>query len=116
MIKSTKRILYDAERKLRKGWSQGHSTRSRDGTPLELDLINAGYKPYSWCLAGAIAHADRWVYSAEYYKAIDALIKAIARKTKKKRRDFNYLVSWNDSPRRKKKDVLKIIQLARKLA
>lgn len=115
MNKSTKRILYDAERKLRKGWSQGHSTRSLDGTPLDLDLIKQGYKPYYWCLIGAIGHADGLSYSEEFKKAIKILTKAVARKTKK-RVSFDFLVKWNDSPRRKKKDVLEVIRMARELA
>lgn len=115
MNKSEKRILYEAECKLKKGWTQGWSTRSKDGTPLDLSLLRQGFKPYSFGLLGAVGHTVMWNYSDEWEQAIDSLKKALARKIKK-RVNFDRLVIWNDSPRRKKEEVIALVRRARAIA
>ena len=112
-MKSAKDILRDALAKLRRGWVQGFSAISKDGIRLEPGSTIKGAR---YCVAGAVSHStdDRRYQCPQYDKAISALVKALARKTKK-RANFDKLIEWNDSHRRKKKDVIELVKSATKI-
>lgn len=131
MKKTARQVLYDAWRKVNKGWNKGESLRCVCGDPITFfggphAEIGPGRSHFSssnrehkvriasWCMPGAIGHASDHDYDSKGYTgAIDAAIKALAKRTKKKA-NFDILVAWNDSKQRKKNDVLSLLKEARK--
>jgi len=128
MKKTPKQVLYDAWRKVNKGWNKGESLRCACGDPItffagpwsdvgksHFTSSNREHKVRiaSWCMPGAIGHAAAHDYNAKGYTgAMSAVIMALAKRTKKKA-NFDVLVQWNDSRQRKKEDVLSLLKDAR---
>jgi hypothetical protein len=112
MSKSVKRILYDAQRKVQKGWAQDAMAKNKDG-----DMASSQSAAVSWCLVGALQVAANGDWQT-CNKAKTCVRKAICRKQRKSKQNhlFTSIISWNDRKHRTKQQVLDVLELAKDYA
>ncbi len=102
------RILIDA-RELIEGegkWCQGAYAKNGQGWPVSEFSPNA----CSWCLLGAILKLSVCENREITHEVVSLLVKAL------KVTHSGELVSYNDSPNRKQKEVVSLLRKAAKLA